>query len=163
MDVHPNSKIANHGTLCLNIQIWLEVAKCYEVFSVIIMERDPMMGQELWLNDFFSKNNLMPKAKSCRMLKRWLYSYKNSCLIGMNHRMLVLSNLSTSFFDMLKLKMLIGYHPCSFVILSKGQWKSIQFVLLTKKTSFNYLLRIWHVFVSFGWIDVKLIAKKFNG
>jgi hypothetical protein len=47
MDVHPDSKVANHGTLCFDIQIWLEVAKCYGVSSVIIMERDAMMGQEL--------------------------------------------------------------------------------------------------------------------
>jgi hypothetical protein len=163
MVVHPNSKATNHDTLCLDIQIWLKVAKCYGIFLVAIMERDPMMGHELWSNNFFRDNNLMPKAKSCKMLKRWLYPHKNGFLIGMNHHILVLSILSIKLFGMLRLKMLVKYHLCSFVILWRGQWKSIRFVLLTKTTSFNYLLKIWHVFVSFVWMTIRQIANMFNG
>jgi hypothetical protein len=109
----------------------------------------PWWGKNYNQMNFSKKNNLMPKAKSCRMLKRWLYSYKNNCLIGLSHHILVLSNLSTSLFNMLKLKMLIMYHPCSFAILLKGQWKIHSICASNKKNLFQLLVKDLACFCEF--------------
>ncbi len=54
-------------------------------FLEAVMAKDPMMGQEPWSKDFSEENNLMPNAKSCKMLKKWLLSYTNICLIDQSH------------------------------------------------------------------------------
>jgi hypothetical protein len=131
MVVLPNLRITSHGFLFQGIQIWLEVAKWCGISFVAVMGRGSMMGQKLWWKDFFGNNNSMFMVWSCKMPTRWLFFYMNNCLVNYNHLILVHESHYKFFYGMWKQKMLSGYFFCSFVILSKGQWRFIQFILWT--------------------------------
>jgi hypothetical protein len=87
--VQHNLKVVSHGLLCQGILVWLEVAKCCGASLVVVMGKDPMMGQGLWLRDFFKKSSSMLMGWSYRMLKRWLPSYMNNYQADHNHLILV--------------------------------------------------------------------------
>lgn len=87
----------------------------------------------------------------------------NGCPLDLNHHILAQWNLSIELFGMWKLRMLIGIHISSSVILSRGLWISIQFVLITRIIWCNYLWKIWRVFVSYVRTDTGLNAKMSNG
>ncbi len=72
MVVQHNLRVTSHGFLCQGILVWLEVAKYCGVFLVVVMGRDPMMGQGLWLKYLFEKNNSMLMGWSYTMPRRWL-------------------------------------------------------------------------------------------
>ncbi len=59
MVVHHNLKVTSHGFLCQGILVRLEATKYCGTSLVVVMGRDPMMGQGLWLKYFFEKRNSM--------------------------------------------------------------------------------------------------------
>jgi hypothetical protein len=163
MCVHPNLRTSSLSTLFFSILIWLGVAKWCGVSLVVAMGKNPTMGQELWQKAFCVKSSSIPKLKNYKMLKMLFKSYMNGCPLDLDHHILVQWSLSIEYFGMWRLGMCIGILFCLFVILSRGLWKSIWFVLLTRIIWMSYLWRIWHVFVSFVWTVVRMNAKMSNG
>jgi len=127
------------------------------------MGKDTMMGQEFWLKDFCVESNSILKLENYKMLRKLWSFCENSCLLDLNHHILAQWNLSIELFGMWKLGMLIGIHFSSFVILSRGLWKFIQFVPLKRIIWHTYLWKIRCVFVSSVWTNARLSAKMSKG
>lgn len=121
----------------------------YEFFLEVVMAKDPIMGHELWSRLLQRKTINAQVKKLCKIQKKWLNSYVIVYLIAQSLHILVLWNVLVEYFCMLKMKMWIGCHYCSFVIPSKGPWRFIQFVHLIKNTLLQLFVKDLTCFCEF--------------